>query len=232
MAPRHYYLVAALPAIGELGALPPWTAVELLGHVADSGGAAEVVAALLLGDDLLQRDALLAGEIGETRTAVLTREQAAGEAPLPDFLVAGEESEPVRHAGDGVWSAWFRHAAEVGRRRGSRFLQAWVGHEVALRNALAAARAKALGLDPADYLVAADLADAGLDFAEVIAEWTTAPDPLAGQRVLDQARWSWLKEHDAWFSFGGDELAVYAAKLMLIDRWHRVAAAAADRHAG
>jgi len=65
----------------------------------------------------------------------------------------------------------------------------------------------------------------------VIAEWTAAPDPLAGQRVLDQARWSWLKEHDAWFSFGGDELAVYAAKLMLIDRWHRVAAAAADRHA-
>jgi hypothetical protein len=60
----------------------------------------------------------------------------SGEAPLPDFLVAGEESEPVRHAGDGVWSAWFRHAADVGRRRGSRFLQAWVGHEVALRNAL------------------------------------------------------------------------------------------------
>jgi len=110
------------------------------------GAPAEVVAALLLGDDLLQRDALLAWRSGDP-TAVLTREQAAGEAPLPDFLVGGRGVRAGRHAGDGVWSAWFRHAAGVGRRRGSRFLQAWVGHEVALRNALAAARAKALGLD-------------------------------------------------------------------------------------
>ena len=240
MAARHYYLVSALPSLGELGTAPPWTAADLLGHVTDVGGPTEVVEALLLGDDLLQRDALLAGEIEETRTAVLTREQAADEAPLPSYLVGGggedddegEETEPVRHAGDAVWLAWFRHAAAVGRRHRSRFLKAWVAHEVALRNALATARAKALGLDPVDYLVAADLAAADEDFSELIADWAAAPDPLAGQRVLDQARWNWLKEHEAWFSFGADEAAVYAAKLMLIDRWHRVGAAGADRRAG
>jgi len=233
MAPRHYYLVAALPSLGELGTAPPWTAADLLAHVDQVGGPTEVVAALLLGDDLLQRDALLAGEISEARTAVLTPEQAAGQAPLPDSLAGEPGAEPVRHAGDAVWLAWFRHAADVGRRRGSRFLEAWVAHEVAMRNALAAARAKALGLDPADYLVATELAAAGVDFTDVIAEWAAAPDPLAGQRILDQARWQWLKEHEAWFSFGADEVAVFAAKLMLIDRWHRVgAAAAADRRPG
>ena len=240
MAVRNYYLVSALPSMGELGAAPPWTTAALLEHVHESGGPAEVVAALLLGDDLLQRDSLLAGEIEETQTAVLTREQAAGEAPLPSYLAPGgaedededEEAETVRHAGDAVWLAWFRHAAEVGRRHGSRFLQAWVAHEVALRNALATARARALGLDPADYVVANDLAATDVDFSDLISDWAAAPDPLAGQRVLDQARWIWLKEHEAWFSFDADEAAVYAAKLMLIDRWHRVGAAGAERRAG
>jgi hypothetical protein len=240
MAVRNYYLASALPSMGELGAAPPWTTAALLEHVRDAGGPAEVVAALLLGDDLLQRDALLAGEIEEAQTAVLTREQAADEAPLPSYLVPGggedededERAETVRHAGDAVWLAWFRHAAEVGRRHGSRFLQAWVAHEVALRNALATARAEALGLDPADYVVAKDLGATDVDFSDLISDWAAAPDPLAGQRVLDQARWSWLKEHEAWFSFDADEAAVYAAKLMLIDRWHRVGAAGADRRVG
>jgi len=240
MAISSYYLISALPSMGELGAVPSWTTAALLEHVREAGGPAEVVAALLLGDDLLQRDALLAGEIEETQTAVLTREQAADEMPLPPYLVPGgdeeedddEKAEVVRHAGDAVWLAWFRHAAEVGRRHGSRFLQAWVAHEVALRNALATARAKALGLDPADYVVATDLGGASEDFADLISEWAAAPDPLVGQRVLDQARWSWLKEHESWFSFSADEVAVYAAKLMLMDRWHRVGAAGADRRAG
>ncbi|HOC43594.1 MAG TPA: DUF2764 family protein [Thermoanaerobaculales bacterium] len=240
MAGRNYFLASALPSMGELGAAPPWTPAALLEHVREAGGPVEVVTALLLGDDLLQRDALLAGEIEETRTAVLTPEQAADEAPLPAYLVPGgdedddedEGREVVRHAGDAVWLAWFRHAAEVGKRHGGRFLGAWIGHEVALRNALATARAKALGLDPADYLVATDLAEAGADFSDLVADWAAAPDPLAGQRLLDQARWGWLKEHEAWFSFGADEVAAYAAKLMLIDRWHRVGSAGADRRAG
>lgn len=225
MVARHYYLVAALPAMGELGSPPPWTTGDLMEHVRDTG-AAELVAALLVGQDLLQREALREGEIGETRTAVLTGEQVAGSSPLPSYLGLEEADETVRHAGDAVWSAWFRYAAEAAQRRGSRLLQLWVGHEVALRNALVKARAEALGLEPEDYLVAVDLADADEDLAGVLAEWAAAADPLAGQRVLDRARWGWLEEHEAWFGFGVDELLVYAARLTLLDRWHRVGEAA------
>ena len=116
----------------------------------------------------------------------------------------------------------------MARRHGSVFLADWVGYEVALRNALAAARAKRLGLDENDYLVATDLAATDEDFTTLLSEWTAASTPLAGLRVLIAARWAWLAEHDAWFSFSDDELAAYAAKLMLLHQWRRLAEAGKD----
>jgi len=56
----------------------------------------------------------------------------------------------------------------------------------------------------------------------VVNEWALAPDPLRAQRVLDEARWRWLSDHDGRFSFEADELAAYAAKLVLLDRWRRL----------
>jgi len=55
--------------------------------------------------------------------------------------------------------------------------------------------------------------------------WTQASTPLAGLRVLIEARWAWLAEHDAWFSFRDDELAAYAVRLMLLEQWRRLAQA-------
>jgi hypothetical protein len=110
----------------------------------------------------------------------------------------------------------------LAERLGSRFLAAWVGHEVALRNALVAARAKRLGLGEADCLVAADLASAGDEVTEAVSAWSSAATPLAGQQALLRACWNWLTAHDAWFTFSDDELAVYAARLMLLHQWQRM----------
>ena len=89
-------------------------------------------------------------------------------------------------------------------------------------NALAGARAKALGLEGHDYMIATDLAGEENDFTSLISEWSAAPDPLAGLRVLDTARWRWLCDNEQWFSFLNDEIAVYGAKLMLLRRWQRL----------
>jgi hypothetical protein len=156
---------------------------------------------------------------------MLTRAQMRNEEPLPEYLAPEEEPAASRVAADAVWAAYFRHAARVAADVGSPFLAAWISHEVSLRNALVAARAKALGLDPAGYLVAAELGGAEEDFAMLIGEWASAPDPLAGLRTLDRDRWHWLVEHDGWFTFGDDELAAYAAKLMLLARWQRLSVA-------
>ncbi len=224
MLDRYYYL-ASLPALGALGTEPAMGFAELMEHLADSRGRHELVGSLFLLDDLLQREAFLAGELPEVDPAVLTVQQARNESPLPEYLAGDTEAEQKGRMGpaaDRLWDAYFHYAAGLARRLPNRFLAAWVGYEVTLRNALAAARAKRLGLEEADYLVARDLASADVDLAGVVTEWASSATPLAGQQVLLRARWAWLAENDAWFSFRDDELAVYAARLMLLGQWERL----------
>jgi hypothetical protein len=222
MAMHNYYFVSALPVLGDLGTPAPMSLADLEEHVAASPRPRALVDVLLLGHDLLEREALAAGEIHEVAPAVLTPAQMRNEEPLPPELAP--EGEPAAHrvAADTVWAAYYRRAAAVAQQTGSPFLTAWVGYEVALRNALATARAKALGLEPADYLVAEDLGDPDPEFGLLLSEWAAAATPLAGLQILDEARWAWLIEHEAWFSFGDDELAAYAAKLILLVRWQHL----------
>ena len=212
-----------LPALGDLGAVLPVSVPELLSHVRESGGPIELTEALVLEEDLRQREAFLAGETKEPDVAVLSPEQAANEAPLPSHLVtekddSGEQAVSV----DQTWQAYYRFAAAVAKRSSSSFLKAWVSREVALRNALAEARAKKLQLDPEPYLVASDLADIDADFTALLSEWQSADDPLAGLQVIERNRWAWLIENEQWFSFNDDEVAVYAAKLLALKRWRHV----------
>lgn len=227
-----YYYIAALPTLGGLGTAPPMGSAYVLEHVSESAARAELVGALFLEDDLFQREAFLAGETTEVDPVVLTVHQTRNESPLPEYLAPAEDRPSGPVAVDALWESYFRHVAEVARRQGSRFLAAWVGHEVALRNALAAARAKRLGLEEAGFLVARDLEQTGEDFGNLLSEWSAAATPLEGFRLLLQARWDWLEGHDAWFTFRDDELAVYAARLMLLHQWRRASAEAATSARG
>ena len=220
---RYYYLTA-LPALGELGSEPPIGYAELLEHVGEDSSRGKLLATLFLFDDLLQREAHLAGETGQVDPAVLTVQQAHNAAPLPSFLLSLPEERETTGAieTDSLWEAYYRHAASVASRFRSNFLRRWVAFEVALRNTLAVARAKRLGLEEAGYLVARDLADESPeDFSATLSEWTSAATPLDGLRVVMRARWAWIAQHDAWFSFSEDELLAYAARLMLLDQWRR-----------
>lgn len=195
---------------------------DLLEHVEDVRKCYEPLKALVLLDDLLQRESLLAGETNEVEPAVLSPQQARGDAPLPDELMAADaRGQTGTLEADLIWERYFRYAHEVGRSCGSRFLIQWVKFEVALRNALAVARARRLGLDESDYQVAADLANRDEDLSPVLSDWGGAPTPLLGLRVVIRARWSWINRHDAWFSFSVDELLAYAARVMLLEQWHR-----------
>lgn len=219
----NYYFVSALPSLGDLGSAPPMTVAELRQHVSGSRRALAMVDAILLGSDLLERESFLAGETQDVAPAVLTPAQVRNEEPLPAHLATDDEPAGRGMASDAVWAAYFHWAAKTAAATGSAFLAGWVGHEVALRNALVTARAKALDLDPADYVVTPELAEADDDLAPLVAEWAAAASPLEGLRILDRGRREWLAGHEAWFSFADEELAAYAAKLMLVIRWHRLA---------
>lgn len=240
------YHITALPVLGELGSAPPIGLDDLRARVADVPRAREPVDVLLLQDDLMQRESFLAGEVEDVAPSVLTRAEARDEAPLPESLSPGDfeaADEPSGSLGAGrlgvdrLWARYFRHAAEVARRNRCAFLRSWVGFEVGLRNALAAARARRLGLAEADYQVAPPPEPVGGlwfgseggggegDLSEIVERWASIGDPIAALRVLILASWAWVGRHDAWFTFRNDELAAYAARLLLLYRWHRLARA-------
>ena len=228
---RYEYLLSILPTLEPIGSIPPLSKHGLLEQVIDSNGPVSTVEVLLLSDDLMQYQALLAEEIDKDKVdlTILSLDKREDENVLPDFLLppesaegAQEEKENERLNIDGIWARYFRHAASAAKRTRSSFLKAWIGFEVGLRNALATARAQTLELDPAAYLVAPELADRKTDYSHTVSEWSGASNPQTALRVLDEARWDWCEQHGGWYSFHACEIEVYAAKLILLHRWRRI----------
>ena len=220
------YFITSLPALGDLGSVPPMGFAELWEWLADHRRIRPLAGSLLLMDDLQQRESYLAGEVDYLEPTVLDLSQMLGRSPLPAYLTpeAGEPSaSPRRIAADQLWEAYFRYTARLAEVRKSLFLAAWVGHEVALRNAVATARAERLGLEPAAYLVAPELAHTDDDFGSLLGEWAAATSPLAGQQRLLRAKWDWIESRDPYFTFVDDELLVYTARLILLKQWQRIA---------
>jgi len=236
---RHEYLLSALPSLDPMGSIPPLSKSDLLEQVTDSKGPVRTVEMLLLSDDLMQYQALLAEEVEQDRVdlAILSLDKGGNESVLPGFLLPAEtaegaeqEKENERLSVDGIWARYFRHTASVARRARSSFLKAWVGFEVGLRNALVAVRSRKLELDPAGYVVAPELADKDADYSHILSAWSSASDPLTALEVLDKARWDWLEEHGDWYSFSACEIEVYAAKLVLLHRWRRISSEKQQRN--
>ena len=222
MSRRYYFVLTSLPALPELGESPPLGLLDFRALAGHAPTALPLIDALLLEQDLLSREAALAGEIERAQPVVLTAEQAAGTEPLPGFLTA-EAPQARRIPADVMWEAYYRFVHRLAGAKRCAFARRWVGFEVALRNALAAARARALDLDAEQYVLAAELADGDGAAEEVVSAWSAAEDPLAALRVLDQRRWAWMEENSRYFSFALDELAAYARKLVSITRWRVLA---------
>ena len=236
---RHEYLLSVLPSLEPIGSVPPMGKTAFLEQVIGSKGPVRSVEILLLSDDLMQYQALLAEEIEKDRIdlAILSLDKAEDESVLPDFLLPEvtsegdeKENENERATTDQIWARFFHHAAKVAKREHSPFLKAWIGFEVGLRNALVTARARKLELDPETYLVAPELADKNVDYSSIISAWSSASDPRTAQEILDKARWNWLEEHEGWYSFSDCEIEAYAAKLVLLHRWRRILTEKQQRH--
>ena len=225
MASDNIYLLTALPPLTESGSKPPLSLAELRAHVADSPTVA-LVDAVLIGDDLLLREAALSGEAEASELpdpSVLGADQVRGRELLPDYLDGDEGGDgSARFATDQLQARYFAHVGQFARRGGSQLLGAWQRFELGLRNALVGHRARTLGLDAASYQVAGDLVEPDPAIDAIVAQWAAAPDPLAGLQVLDHARLAWLDERDPSYSFADDELVAYALRLLWITRAWRL----------
>jgi len=217
------YLLSSLKTLDDLGSTPPMTLSDFLDRVRESDGNIALIEALFLGDDLLQRQAYLSGELKKIDPMVISEAQIKNEEPLPDFLTTPAVENDIHNSIDSIWDSYYHHVLDIaGGSGGSDFLKKWVAFEVGLRNALVVARAKSLDIDPHSYLVADNVGSAKNEFDSVVSEWSLASNPLEGSKVLDQARWRWIGQNDNWFSYSDDELAAYAAKLILLKRWKRL----------
>ena len=223
MAGDIYYILSSLKTPDDLGSPPPMTLPDFLDRVREADGNTALIEMIFLCDDLLQRQAHLSGELEESDPVVLSEAQVKGEEPLPAFLTIIDTEDDLQNSIDSLWANYYRYALDIaGGQGGSEFVRQWVAFEVGLRNALVMARSKSLGLDPHLYLVANNIGNARSEFDIVITEWSSASNPLEGLKVLDQARWTWITQNDDWFGFSDDELAAYAAKLVLLKRWKRL----------
>ena len=228
MARKHYHLLCALPGLRGFNSPPPLGKSEFLAVVRDCLGPEAAIQIILLGDDLLQREAVLSNEIDAKQAdlAVLSASQAMDSQPLPEFLMptGPEDEEMSRHplAADVIWRRYFFYAAGMAQGLRSRFLACWVAYEVGLRNAMAKIRAQTLKLDVRPYLVAEELGRPASTFDRELEEWKRSPHPLAGLEALEKIRWQWLTEQEPWFDFCDDEVVAYGAKLMVLIRWHRM----------
>jgi hypothetical protein len=216
------FYITALPGLGSLGTAPPIGLAELLEHLSNHPKAHRLVQAIALLDDLEQREAFLAGELKEVEPAVLSIEQVKGEAALPEFLAPPVQLEETLSIPlDRLWASYFLYVLDLARGEQSDFLRQWVEFEIALRNALAVARARKLELEETGFLVLPELGRADVDLTPTVAEWAAAKTPLAALQVVIRCRWEWTERHEAWFQFTFDELLVYAVRLMLLDQWRR-----------
>ncbi len=218
MSNRYYFILTSLPEIPDLGESPPMGLRDFRTLAADEASAAEMVDAVLLEQDLMQREAVLAGEVERVEGIVLTDAQVTGDEPLPDYLSAAPDRQ-YKIAIDAAWERYYRYVHDLGSARHSRFLREWTGFEVALRNALAEARASKLGLDGHDYLVAEDIASENESADDTVSAWSDAPEPLTAMKLLDRRRQEWLDENSQYFTFAVDELLAYARRLVLVNRW-------------
>ncbi len=221
----NYYLLTVLPPLGEPGAAPALPPAELRARAAPSA-AAPLVDVILLADDLRLRQSVRAGEVPPAAPLVLTPDEISSAEP-PAILGMDEARESPLSPDERVWDAYWRRAAQVAARQRSTLLRAWVGREVALRNGLAEARARALGGEARVAEVAGELGRPDPAIAAGIAAWSGAPDPLAGLRLLLRLRWDWVTREEPRYTFSQDEVAAYALKLMLLRDWRRTMGVAA-----
>jgi len=103
------------------------------------------------------------------------------------------------------------------------FLRQWRHFEIALRNELVRQRAVRRHVDAGKHLREDGLVDIWI--AQIAVNAVRNPSLLEAERYLDEERWKKLDELCLGHHFDFDALLAYGMKLLILERWERVAAA-------
>jgi len=102
-------------------------------------------------------------------------------------------------------------------------LKKWYAFEVALRNELVKIRAGRKRIEPAKYLRQDGFVEPAVSHLAMNA--IRNPSILEAERMLDLERWYVLEELAVGHYFDLDFLIIYAYKLLILERWGKIASA-------
>ncbi|MFA5039872.1 MAG: DUF2764 family protein [Candidatus Omnitrophota bacterium] len=105
-------------------------------------------------------------------------------------------------------------------------LSSWRLFEISLRNELVKLRAARLQKDPAAYVRPEGFWDSGIIHT---ASNAIRQPILDAEKMMDEERWRRLDELCLGHYFDFDVLAAYALKLLILERWDRIASADKER---
>ncbi|MDD5155191.1 MAG: DUF2764 family protein [Candidatus Omnitrophica bacterium] len=102
----------------------------------------------------------------------------------------------------------------------SRIIRKVSGFETLLRNELVNLRAARKKIPAEKYLRPDGYAGSSIYHIAVAAQRN--PSPLEAEKILDQAKWSFLDELAFGHYFDPDSLVIYALKLLILERWEKI----------
>ncbi len=107
-------------------------------------------------------------------------------------------------------------------------IENWYIFETNLRNELVRLRASRKKADPAHYLRREQYAEPSLVHLAQAASRASSSLLLDAEKMLDEERWRYLDELSTGHYFDLDFLITYAGKLLILERWHKIASQ--DKH--
>lgn len=229
MATDLYFLLTLCPALPELGEEPLLSLGEVCAHLAGAD------------DPRLHRLARLfttCQEIESAAAAWVMGENMPVSAACQEILTTELPEcrnlldQPPQSVSEAIWltrmhellSGWVESSA---RGLGSCLLADYTRFDRRLRQAVAAQRR--LWWEEQQPGVTASMPEVAVPSAEetafsvipdVVARWYAAPDPMAGEVILDRARWAFISERAGNYSFSLEEMVGYLLQLRLVQR-HR-----------
>ncbi|MFZ2957319.1 MAG: DUF2764 family protein [Candidatus Ozemobacteraceae bacterium] len=205
-----YYLLTRLPALPNLGEVPPisWGEIIPLVESTDDPGLRSLIEILRCESDV---EAIVRARFEKRNDEAIPVQGLPGK--LAEAVSADCPEQNMADWHERVWNAWFDAVEEIGKVRRCRLLTNWAQWERSLREELVIVRQnQSPNSAPASSFVHQAAIDA----------WRGAANPLDAERALDGARMAFLEEHGDRYGFSTEELIAYLLKLRLLQRYHRL----------
>jgi hypothetical protein len=223
MTNKFYYLLSFLPPLPSIGETPPITAEEVL-KLVDQEKSKELkfLAEIFQLESLISRVAhrILTTPLKDRPSSLLSIADFENIPPFLSEILARDPDEE----GEDKWMnqlqrAWFNYIEEMGKFLDSTLLKSWVDWEKSLRDQLTDARM--LGKKDLE-IPKSEPIETRRNHQELIFQWRSAKDPMAGERLLDEARMQFIDDASKRYTFSLDELIAYLLKLGILSRYTRL----------